>query len=359
MSELLFPRAIRRPAALRLRLAILATVVGLVFAVGAGYLGLRYLGFAGNNVSVTVHVTTLGDSLGVDSSVKYRGLRIGRVVKVKSFRGADGTYAVTAVLDPTESVDIPAGVRARVLPGSIFGAEYVDLEAPSVGSAGLGAEGVRDGAVIPADTSAASIRVMDTLASAQRILAAVDPTTLDETLSQLADALDGKGASLHRFIARAQSLLARSRTHEPAMFADLELLSTNLRTSADLEPVLAQAIRAALPTAAVIAQHAQQLGSTLRAGTELTGAAAQFFALHGQDLAAFFAAVAPTYEAFVGGINPFTAILRGAPAVLFNGANAIRDGAIQMNAFFKTDVRDPYSSADCPRYGAVAGSNCR
>ena len=358
MSEFLFPRAIRRPAALRLRLAILAGVAGVVFASGAGYLGLRYLGYAGNSVTVTVHVTTLGDSLGVDSSVKYRGLRIGRVVTVDGSRADDGTYAVTAVINPDASADIPANVRARVLPGSIFGAEYIDLEAPGVVPTGLGGEGVRDGAVIPADTSAASIRVMDTLASAQRILAAIDPTTLDQTLSQLADALDGKGASLHRFIAEAQSLLARSRTHEPALFADLSLLSTDLRTTADLEPILAEAIRAALPTAAVIAQHAQQLGSTLRAGTQLTGAAAQLFALHGQDLAAFFAAVAPTYDAFVGGINPFTAILRGAPAVLFNGADAIRHGAIQMNAFFKTDVRNPYSSVDCPRYGAVAGSNC-
>src|SRR5690348_16694349 len=120
MSDLLFPRAVRNPVALRWRLAVLATAVGLLFAAAAGHLGLKYLGHAGNSVTVTVHVTALGDSLGVDSSVKYRGLRIGRVVKVSDTRGADGTYAVTAVLDPTEAVDVPAAVRARVLPGSIF-----------------------------------------------------------------------------------------------------------------------------------------------------------------------------------------------------------------------------------------------
>ena len=355
MSEFLFPRAVRNPVALRLRLAVLAVAVGLVFAAAAGYLGLRYLGYAGNSVTVTVHVMTLGDSLGIDSSVKYRGLRIGRVVKVTGARGADGTYAVTAVLDPSQSGGVPAQVRARVLPGSIFGAEYIDLEPPAGASAG----GVGDGAIIAADTSAASIRVMDTLASAQRILAAVDPATLDETLSQLANALDGKGASLHRFIIQAKDLVARSRTHEAALFTDLSLLSTNLRTTADLEPILAQAIRASLPTAAVISAHASQLGATLRAGTQLTSAAADFFAAHGPQLSAFFAAVDPTYRAFVGGISPFTAILQGAPAVLLNGAHAIRDGAIQMMAFFKADFRNPYTSADCPRYGSVLGSNCR
>ncbi|MGN6721080.1 MAG: MCE family protein, partial [Marmoricola sp.] len=299
MSEYLFPRAVRNPVALRLRLAVLALVVGLVFVAAAGYLGLKYLGYAGNSVTVTVHVTTLGDSLGVDSSVKFRGLRIGRVVRVTDARGADGTYAVTAVPEPSQAVDIPAAVHARVLPGSIFGAEYIDLEPPAV--SGPGGD-VRDGAVITADTSAASIRVMDTLASAQRILAAIDPSTLNETLSQLANALDGKGASLHRFIIEANDLLARSRTHEPAMFTDLNLLSTNLQTSADIEPVLAQAIRASLPTAAVISQHARQLGATMRAGTQLLHTAADFFAGHGRDLAAFFAAVEPTYRAFVGGI---------------------------------------------------------
>jgi len=355
MSDHLFPRAIRNPVALRLRLAVLAVVVGLLFAVGAGYLGLKYLGYAGNSVTVTVHVTTLGDSLGVSSSVKYRGLRIGRVVKVADVRSADGTYAVTAVLDPSQAVDIPAAVRARVLPGSIFGAEYIDLEQPTSQTAGA----LSDGAVIPADTSAAAIRVMDTIASAQRILAAIDPTTLNEMLSQLAHALDGKGQSLRRFIIQANDLLTRSRTHEPALFADLNLLSTNLQTSADLEPILAEAIRASLPTAAVISQHAKQLEQTLKAGTALTQKAADFFALHGPQLTAFFAAVAPTYRAFVDGISPFTAILQGAPAVLFNGANAIRNGAIQMMAFFKADVRNPYTAADCPRYGATTGGNCR
>jgi virulence factor Mce-like protein len=355
MSEYLFPRAARHPAALRLRLAVLATLVGLVFAAFAGYLGLKYLGYAGNSVTVTVHVTTLGDSLGVDSSVKYRGLRIGRVVKVTDSRGADGTYAVTAVLDPSQAVDIPAEVKARVLPGSIFGAEYIDLEPPAIASAG----DVRDGAVITADTSAESIRVMDTLASAQRILAAIDPSTLNETLSQLANALDGKGTSLHNFIVEAKGLLVRSRSHESALFADLNLLSTNLQTSADLEPILADAIRASLPTAAVISQNARQLGATLKAATDLTATAATFFAGHGKELTAFFAAVDPTYRAFVNGISPFTAILQGAPAVLFNGANAIRHGAIQMKAFFKADVRNPYTAADCPRYGALAGGNCR
>lgn len=355
MSEFLFPRAIRHPAALRLRLAVLAVLVGLLFAVGAGYLGLKYLGYAGNSVTVTIHVTSLGDSLGVNSSVKFRGLRVGRVVEVTNARGADGTFAVIAVLDPSQATDVPAAVRARVLPGSIFGAEYVDLEPPTTTSVG----DVGDGAVITADTSAASIRVMDTLASAQRILAAVDPSTLNETLSQLADALDGKGAALHHFIIEAESLVARSRTHEGAVFADLNLLSTNLQTTADLEPILAQAIRASLPTAAVISAHARQLGATLRAGAQLTRAAANFFSANGRQLAAFFAAVDPTYRAFVNGIAAFSAILQDAPAVLFNGARAIRDGAIQMMAFFKADVRNPYTAADCPRYGSNAGSNCR
>lgn len=357
MSEFLFPRAVRNPVRLRLRLAVLAVVVGLVFAVAAGYLGLTYLGYAGNSVTVTVHVTSLGDSLGANSSIKYRGLRIGRVVKVTQARGVDGTYTVTAVLDPREAAEVPAAVHARVLPGSIFGAEYIDLSQPTVSD--LSAPRVGDGAVIEADRSAASIRVMDTLASAQRILAAIDPTTLDRTLSQLANALDGKGASLHRFIDEARGLLLRTRKHEPALFADLNLMSTTLQTSADLEPILAQAIRASLPTAAVISQHARQLSTSLTAGTSLLAAADRFFAAHGPQLTAFFAAVAPTYRAFVDGISPFTAILQGAPAVLFNGAAAIRNGAIQMKAFFKTDVRNPYTAADCPRYGTLAGGNCR
>ncbi|HWU33420.1 MAG TPA: MCE family protein [Marmoricola sp.] len=355
MSEFIFPRAVRHQATLRLKLAALAAVIGLLFALGAGYLGLKYLGYVGNSVTVKVRVTTLGDSLGIGSSVKYRGLRIGRVIKVTDKRAADGTYTVTAVLDPSEAKDVPAQVKARVLPGSIFGAEYIDLESAATPTYSA----IRDGDVISADTSAEAVRVMSTLDSAQRILAAVDPATLNESLSQLAGALDGKGASLHRFIEQASELLKQARVHEPALYADLNLLSTNLATSADLEPVLAQAIRAGLPTAAVIAQKAKALEASLKAGTTLTGDLANFTGQHGQSLVDFLAAVDPTYTAFVGGINPFTAILQGAPAVLDNGAHAIRNGAIQMNAFFKADVRNPYTAADCPRYGWLLGGNCK
>ena len=356
MSEFIFPRAVSHPATLRLRLAALAVVMGLVFLLGAGYLGLKYLGYAGNNVTVTVKVSTLGDSLGVGSSIKYRGLRVGRVVTVANTRSADGTYEVRAALDADEARNIPRSVLSRVLPGSIFGAEYIDL---SAAQAPIAVGAVRDGMVIGADTSSDAIRVMDTLNSAQRVLAAIDPTTLNKALSQLADALDGKGATLHDFIVNASDLLKRSRTHEPSLYADLDLLADNLKTTADLEPILAQAVRASLPTAKLISEHAQQLQQTLKTGTTLTGNLAAFTQAHGQDLVDFFAAVQPTYETFVGGIDAFTAILQGAPAVLANGTTAVRNGAIQMMAYFKADIRNPYTAADCPRYGSLAGSNCK
>ncbi len=84
-----------------------------------------------------------------------------------------------------------------------------------------------------------------------------------------------------------------------------------------------------------------------------------FLADHGGELAQFLNALAPTYTAFVGGIKPFTAILRGAAPVLHNGATAISNHAIQMWADFAFDRPKNYTARDCPTYGTVKGSNCR
>lgn len=363
MSEILFPRATNR-VRLQLRLALLALVVLTAFGAAAVALGASFVGITGGETRATARLVTLGDSLGVNSSVKFRGLRVGRVVDVDGTRGADGTYAATVVFQDQYAAQIPASVRARVLPGTLFGAEYVDLVAGRRGSAGTSvrtanAVPLGDGAVIPADTSADSVRLMDTFQAMTRVIGAIDPAAVDMAMSQLAAALDGRGDDLGRFIARADKLVGTFSDAQPALFRDLELLTQDLDVLADIEPDLARAVRDSLPVARTVATHARQLRRLLRVSSHLAAEVSTFLEKQGAHLTEFLQAVAPTYDAFAHGIRPFEQILQRAPAVLQNGARAIKGGAIQMIALMGSERMGTYTPADCPRYGSLAGGNCR
>lgn len=353
MSDFLFTRPDR---ALKLRLTALAAVAAVLLAAGSAWLGLSFMGVVGRDVPVTVRVTTLGDSLGVNSSVKFRGLRIGRVQRVDNGQGDGGTYSARVVIDRRYAAKVPAGVVARVLPGTIFGADYVDLTEPSTATT---TRALAAGDVVEADRSAPTVRLMDTFDATQRVLGAIDPATMDQALSQLADALDGKGAELRGFITRGNGLLRQAGAAEPTFYADLALIARNANMLGDLEPALAQTLRDSLPTARTIAAKARSTSTLMRSTSAVSADVTAFLAAHAPLLGAMLDAVMPTYRAFVGGIGPFTQILSLATAVLRNGALAIKDGAIQMRAQFDLDIQNPYSAADCPRYGRLQGKNCR
>jgi ABC-type transporter Mla subunit MlaD len=135
VSEFLFPHSRVDRGTLRLRLAAVGFSGFLLLGLFTGILGLQTLGVLSGDVRVTVQLPTVGDTLGINSDVKYNGLRVGRVVNVDPGVGTDedgwdGPRAEVLV-DPEHAQLIPAEVRARVLPGTLFGNEYVDLVAPS------------------------------------------------------------------------------------------------------------------------------------------------------------------------------------------------------------------------------------
>ncbi|GGO93928.1 hypothetical protein GCM10011584_33760 [Nocardioides phosphati] len=367
MSEIVFPHTrVEARGALRLRLAVLAAVVVALFAGVSVWLGGSYVGLLGGDVAATARVMTLGDSLGVNSSVKFRGLRVGRVVSLDSARDADGLYRARVVIEDQYARDIPAGALARVVPGTLFGAEFVELRDTAgipghrgtVRAETTGGASIKDGDVLQADTSDESIRLMDTFSALYRIIDAVDPAAVDMAMSQLAGALDGRGDDLRRGVLRISKLVDDSSGVEPTFYRDLDLLSRNLGMLANVEPDLAASLRNSLPLARTISAKAKQIDAAMLAGNRLLATVSTFLEKEGPTLVRFLDELRPTYDAFVAGRGPFEAMLAKAPTVLHNGAVAIVDNAIQMAAKFSTRARQPYTSQDCPRYGALRGSNC-
>lgn len=354
MSDFLHPHAQRSPRAVRLRQFAVGALAVTVFVAVSAYLGGSYVGLLTRDLSVEARLATTGDSLGVGSDVKFRGLRVGRVLEVVS--GSEPSARIVLIREHADQ--IPGDVVARVLPGTLFGNEYVELLTPD-GVPDAGAGPIADGAVIPADRSARTLRLMDTFSATQRLLVAIDPARLDTAISQLSSALDGRGDDLARFVRDADRLLAAWAPHEETFYEDLELLARNLDTLADIEPQLVSALEDSLPVARTIAEKERATRRLLDGGTALLTSVNGFLVRNTDALVTVLHGAAATIEAFAQRHVPFEELLRKLPPVLANGAKAIQDGAIQMNAAIGGQFPDAYDAGDCPRYGRLEGKNCR
>lgn len=360
MSEFLFPHTRVDPRTLRLRLAAAGLVGALLFGLLAGILGLQTLGVMSSDVRVRVLLPTVGDTLGINSDVKYNGLRVGRVVSVD----ASGPEAQVLVA-PEHAALIPAAVSARVLPGTLFGNEYVDLVASSgtdPATTGSAAAHLTDGDVVRADTSRATLRLMDTFSATQRLLAAVDPAQWDLALTQLADALDGRGARLAEMIRDGGAFLGRWEDLQPQVRRDLDLLATDADLLADVEPQLISALRDSRPLARTLVEEKagtttllQGLSGLLDGGDGVTS----FLLANGEASSRMLNATAANLEVFAQRHPAFELLLSKVPALLRNGAAAVRNGRIQMEGELTLELLDPYDSADpvdCPTYRGLRGS---
>lgn len=381
MSEILFAHS-RLPArTVRLRAAAVGALGGLLVVAYTAFLGLQAIGAWSGEPRVQVYLPTVGDTLGINSDVKYRGMRVGRVIEVDPGVGDPDGPSAEVLVEAEHAESIPAGVHARVLPGTLFGGEYVDLvtpgqptgnavaraAAPAATTGASGADGsevtdhLADGDVVPADTSRSTLRLMDTLEATQRLLSAVDPAQVDAAVSELAGALDGRGDDLNTMIRDADGFLSRWADLEPQVMEDLGLLADNADLLADVEPAFVAALEDSLPLARTVSARERQLQGLL---TDTQGlldgpeGVTAFLRENRVPTARLLDGTAATLEAFAERHPAFAALLGEAPRLLANGAAAVKDGKIQMEGVLGLQLLDPYDAEDCPRYRGLAGSSC-
>lgn len=373
MSEFLFPHSKVDPQALRLRLAAIGVAGGLLVAAVLGILGLQTLGVISDAARVTIQLPTVGDTLAINSDVKYNGLRVGRVIEVDPVAraaetGWDGPTA-TVLVDTEHAAFIPATVRARVLPGTLFGNDFVDLVARRPASGGTGATAtvaapqaaaghLVDGDVVEADTSVATLRLMDTLSATQRLLVSVDPAQWDVALSQLADSLDGRGARIAEMVSDGNGVLGRWAGLQPQVRRDLDLLARNADLFADIEPQLVRTLTDTRPLARTLVEQQESTSALLRGLPELLGGdqgIIRFLVDNGDEAARLLNASAANLEVFAQRYPSFARLLQKVPALLRNGARAVQGGNIQMEGVIAPSFVDEYGVQDCPEYRGLPG----
>ena len=78
---------------------------------------------------VTLSTDTTGLQLPAQADVKVRGVLVGEVLKAQA---GDNGATLTLGIDPDKIDQIPKNVTASILPKTLFGEKYVELDIPSV-----------------------------------------------------------------------------------------------------------------------------------------------------------------------------------------------------------------------------------
>jgi len=232
-------------------LVVLALLVGLTVAI--------YNKTFVDVVHVTLKTDRVGNQLAPPADVKLRGMIVGEVRSVSS-NGKRAT--VDLALQPRTVGLIPANVTARLLPKTLFGEKFVDLQIPPRPSQAR----LSEGDVITQDRTSTAIELERVLDNLLPLLRTIDPGKLNATLNALATALEGRGKRLGENLELVDGYFTRLNPELPTIQQDLVGLADVSAIYADAAPDLVRMLRNFSVTTATIKDKSEVYAGFL-AGT--------------------------------------------------------------------------------------------
>ena len=184
--------------------------------------------FSGGFVA-TVPVTVLSPRAGLvmyhDAKVKLRGVQVGRVASIDYL--PDGQAAIHLALDSSQLQYIPANVAVDIASTTVFGAKFVELVAPLHPSANT----MYSGQIL--DAGHVTVEMNTVFEQLTSVLSTIEPEKLNQTLSALAQALNGRGKDLGRALADFDRFLATIDPSREALGHDIAASPTVFGAYAD------------------------------------------------------------------------------------------------------------------------------
>lgn len=309
---------------------------------------------------VSLHISRAGLQLLPGSDVKVRGLIIGDVSSISS----DGSGAVIHLrLDPKQAKRLPDNVSARLLPKTLFGEKYVDLVLPKQPSG----RHLGNGAVIPEDRSQPALEINAALNDLLPMLRSVEPAQLNQTLTALATALQGRGAQVSQTIAQLDAYFRQINPHLPTLQHDITALVGVAATYDDAAGPLLETLRNLTVTADTVVDRKAQLAAFLG---DVAGAAdntRDLLARNEQSIiavnkinrpvVALLAEYAPEYPCFFRGYaNLIPRIHSAVPDVL--PGTTQRNHAAHVVIEFVPSFPTYQYPLDLPEFKDTRGPNC-
>ncbi|WP_051387947.1 MCE family protein [Saccharopolyspora rectivirgula] len=335
------PKLFRRGA---VTIAVLLLTTVLVVLEGAGT-------FQRDPV-ITADIPASAGLVPQNAAVQYRGVRVGEVIEVEtSPRGSRLAIRV----ESRHLSSIPAQARARLLPKTLFGDQYIDLAVPAGGNRGAK---LSPGAHLPPDTSVQTQQLYSVYLRLYELLDSMEPAKLQTALSALAEAVHGRGDRLRQVLDQASELAETSRPALDALGQDLATISTTATELGSASPELLAALDNTMSLTESIAADRAELSRLLTSGLELTEQAEAFLDQNAQRVIKLVRATEPFSEIIADHPGSISAAKASLEAFADSGNRAFATGFFKIRASLTLDQPYPYHPEDCPRYPGLAGPNC-
>jgi phospholipid/cholesterol/gamma-HCH transport system substrate-binding protein len=292
---------------------------------------------------------TIGLQLPEQADVKVRGVIVGEVKKVEST--GDGATLVLGI-KPDQINSIPKNVTAAILPKTLFGEKYVELNIPKdPSSTSLKAGDKIDETKLPIEVE----RVLNDL---YPLLRTVQPAELSYTLNALADALEGRGKKIGDSLVTLDSYLKRMNPQVPALIDDIKLLANVADTYADVFPDIAATLRNTVKTGNTLVSKEGKLNAFLKDLTSFSDTTKAFLDQNGDNIIRLGQLSEPILALLQRYSGTFPCMLDGIVRQAPLLADTFRGFVFHIN--LKTLPSQPrgYTKADTQVYGADNAPNC-
>lgn len=302
-------------------------------------------------VRITLEAGSLGNQMEPRADVKLRGLLVGEVREVR----ADGEKATLSLaLKPEHVPRVPADVRARLLPKTLFGEKYVDLVAPP----GSTARPIRAGDVISQDRTAVGMEVQQLMNDLLPLLRTVKPAQLNATLSAFATALEGRGDRIGDNLVRVEDYLSRLNPHMPSIKENISRFADVAEVYGDAAPDLMKILRNTVTTSRTIVEKQDQLAALFTSTATMSRTADGFLDDNGERLITLGRVSRPTLALFARYAPEYPCLLKGLVRQEEAAEETFRGGKMRITLEI-VRPRPGYEPGEEPRYADRSGPDCR
>ncbi|QPG70792.1 MCE family protein [Mycolicibacterium mucogenicum] len=327
-------------------LAGLATVavVGAVIALAIALFSDSFT----ESVPVTVISQRAGLVMNPDAKVKMRGIEVGTVESIE--QRADGTAALHLAMDPSQLHLIPGNVRANIASSTVFGAKYVDLQAPSDPSS----TPLRAGQELGGDH--VTVEINTVFQQLTNVLDKIDPAKLNQTLAAMSTAVAGRGEQFGQTMVDFDTLLAKLNPSLANFGHDIEVMAPVSQAYADAAPDLLETVKNATRMSATLTEEQKSLDSFLISMSGLADTGNDVLGGNREQLSKVLHLLAPTTDL----LNEYAPGLKCA----LGGMNFLAhqppqpNPGVMVNASFVMGIDRYRYPSNLPKVAAKGGPHC-
>ena len=264
---------------------------------------------------------------------------------------------LTLAIDPDKADIIPANATAQIVPKTLFGEKYVDLQVPASPSA----ETISADSVI--EESEVAIEVEKVLSDIYPLLRTVRPADINYTLTAMATALEGRGESIGENLVILDDYLRRTNPKIPLLVDDLRKLGSVSEVYRDVVPEIANLLRNSVTTGETFVAKEQKIQALFSDVAAFSSTSKDFLEQNGDNIIRLGeqgAAQLPVFEKYA---SEYPCLLRSMSDWVPTMESAYRGYTLHIN--LETIPRQPrgYDPGDAPVYadkrGPMSDEDCR